>query len=75
MTMIAQALRDRLEMIESLIDLDNRSISRRRRGNALLPQVALDRLLRRDRAWRAWRIPHRVSYFERPDKSFGGAVR
>jgi outer membrane protein TolC len=39
--MVAQALRDRLEMDESLVDLDNRRISSAAARNALLPQVAL----------------------------------
>ena len=38
---IAQALRDRLELGESAIDLDSRRISRDAARNALLPQVAL----------------------------------
>jgi outer membrane protein TolC len=38
---IAAALRDRLELSESDIDLDNRSISRDAARNALLPQVSL----------------------------------
>jgi outer membrane protein TolC len=39
--MIARALRDRIELGESDIDLDNRRISRDAARNALLPQVAL----------------------------------
>jgi outer membrane protein TolC len=38
---IAQALRDRLELTESSIDLDSRRISRDAARNALLPSVAL----------------------------------
>ncbi|HMH11571.1 MAG TPA: TolC family protein [Edaphobacter sp.] len=38
---IAQALRDRLELEESAIDLDSRRISRDAARNALLPSVAL----------------------------------
>jgi outer membrane protein TolC len=38
---IAQALRDRLELEESSIDLDSRRISRNAARNALLPSVAL----------------------------------
>lgn len=38
--MVAQALHDRLEMDESLVDLDNRRISSAAARNALLPQVA-----------------------------------
>jgi outer membrane protein TolC len=39
--MVAQALHDRLEMAESLVDLDNRRISSAAARNGLLPQVAL----------------------------------
>ncbi len=39
--MIARALRDRLELTESEIDLQNRSLSRNAVRNALLPSVAL----------------------------------
>ena len=39
---IAQALRDRLELGESNIDLENRRISREAARNALLPEVALN---------------------------------
>jgi outer membrane protein TolC len=39
--MIARALRDRIELTESDIDLDNRRISRDAARNALLPSVAL----------------------------------
>jgi outer membrane protein TolC len=39
--MIARALRDRIELSESDIDLENRRISRDAARNALLPQVAL----------------------------------
>jgi outer membrane protein TolC len=38
---IGQALQDRLELTESVIDLDSRVISRAAARNALLPQVAL----------------------------------
>ncbi len=38
--MIAQALRDRLELGETTIDLENRRISREAARNALLPEVA-----------------------------------
>ena len=38
---IGQALQDRLELTESVIDLQNRDISRSAARNALLPQVAL----------------------------------
>jgi len=39
--MIARALRDRIELYESDVDLENRQISRRAARNALLPSVAL----------------------------------
>ena len=40
--MIAQALRDRIELSESDIDLENRRISRDAARNALLPSVAIE---------------------------------
>ncbi len=40
--MIAQALRDRLELGETTIDLENRRISREAARNALLPEVAFN---------------------------------
>lgn len=39
--LIAQALRDRAELAESNVDLDNRQISRRAARNALLPTLSL----------------------------------
>jgi outer membrane protein TolC len=39
--MIARALRDRIELYESDVDLENRQISRRAARNALLPSVSL----------------------------------
>jgi outer membrane protein TolC len=39
--MIAQALKNRIELSESLIDLENRTISRDAARNALLPSLAL----------------------------------